>query len=82
LNSKLTWQFEPGQKALEEVLAGVWHGHSPEFRHNNTAVLTVSRVAVTAQEAALVGHLTPCDFELMQEGHSVKPVVESEKQKK
>ena len=73
---KLTWQLESGQKALEEVFAGVWQGHGPELGHHDTVVLAVGLVTLTGQEAALVGHLAFGYFELVQKSHAVKPVVE------
>lgn len=73
---KLTWQFKSGQEALEEVFTGVRHGDGPKLRHSNAVVLLVGLVTVTGQEAAFVCHLTIRYFELVQESHTVKPVVE------
>lgn len=66
---------------MEEVFTGVWQGDGTKFRHRDAVALLVALVAVTGQEAALVGHLTFGDFELVKEGHAVEPVVEPGKER-
>lgn len=41
----------------------------------------VGLVTVTGQKATLVNYLTLGNFELVQESHSIKPVVESDEEK-
>lgn len=65
---------------MEEVFAGVRQGDGTELGHGDAVVLLVGLVAVTGQEAAFVRHLTFGYFELVQEGHPVKPVVEPGKE--
>lgn len=66
---------------MEEVFAGVRQGDGTELGHRDAVVLPVGLVAVAGQEAAFVGHLTSGYFELVQEGHTVEPVVEPGKER-
>lgn len=65
---------------MEEVFAGVRQGDGTELGHRDAVVLLVGLVAVARQEAAFVGHLTSGYLELVQEGHTVEPVVEPGKE--
>lgn len=76
-NKGLTWQFKSRKKTLKEVFAGVRHGNGPKLWNCNAIVLLVGLVAVADQEATFVSHLAIWNFELVQESHAIKPVVES-----